>query len=595
MPTTRFPKPLQGLALFVAWLALIMVAATRAHLVEAMAGGYTGCHGCFTVPTLGQDAWLVAFASLLALVACLARGAIVRVAAAVLLVLTVAVTALDLAVFDLLSQRLLLDDVLKLGGDVGANWSVVTASVAGTAGRVKAAVAIALILVLVLACLPSPRRPRLALVFGAGALVAGVFALHARTLPVRYVHAWLTGNVVEANLPQGRLRAYGDAHMARQRARLEALPQICERNAHPRRPNVVIVLAESLSAWHSGLLGGPADWTPRLDAIARDNHYFTRFYANGFTTSGGEIAIGTAQVPFTPPGVRDARFDHYVLDTGTLPDLARRSGHQSAFLTPGDTSFIGIGDWLKRLGFDVVDGADDAFYEGHRRWQFGAAEDRVFYDRFLSWLDTRDATQPFVAILLTVTSHPPFVDPRSGAIDPESTMRYVDAEIGRLYDTLKARGFLDDGVMLVLGDHRTMTPLAAFEYASHGERAFARVPLVVAGAVDMPKVVEAPFQQADIVPSLAWLFGETRCRDAFAGSFLRADPQPPRHVVHVRGDDRDRVDVYHGDGEVAGYRLDGDSSTWIGTPPPDAEDAAAWIDVHRDDAMKRLQAMPPKP
>ncbi len=53
-------------------------------------------------------------------------------------------------------------------------------------------------------------------------------------------------------------------------------------------------------------------------------------------------------------------------------------------------------------------------------------------------------------------------------------------------------------------------------------------------------------------------------------------------MIHVRGDDRDRLDVYWGERDVAGFHLDGDASDWISDRPPDAADVAAWIDVHRD-------------
>jgi arylsulfatase A-like enzyme len=198
-----------------------------------------------------------------------------------------------------------------------------------------------------------------------------------------------------------------------------------------------------------------------------------------------------------------------------------------------------------------------------------------------------------VSVLLTVTSHPPFVNPGSGRVDPERTFRYVDAQIGQFHDELQRRGFFGDGVLLVLGDHRTMTPLHAAEYRAHGDRAFARIPLVVVGAVRMPPVVETAFQQSDILPSITALLGAGECRSPFAGDFLRPDPQPPRYVVHARGDDRDRVDVYWGEDGIAGFRLDGDASGWIDGAPPDADAVAAWIDTQRRRAASSAAASKP--
>jgi lipoteichoic acid synthase len=365
-----------------------------------------------------------------------------------------------------------------------------------------------------------------------------------------------------------------------QQQRAAAIPRTCARSP-AFDGSVIIVLVESLSAWHSKLLGSSNDWTPELDAIARENHYFTHFYANGFTTSTAEIAVITAQPPLAPAGKLLFGFDDYADARDTLPDIAHRSGRDAAFFTTGDTSFLDLGAWLHHLGYDVVGNNADVFYKGMQRWQFGAAEDKALYDRFLDWLGKRDSSKPFLSTLLTVSTHPPYVDPRTAKIDPENAFKYVDSQIARFYRELKQRGFLAHGVLIVLGDHRTMTPLHEEEYRAHGERAFARVPLVIAGAVDMPVVIDAPFQQTDIGPSIADLVGLEACTSAFAGHFLRNDPQPPKYVLHVRGDDRDRLDVYSGDRDVSAFHYDGDASGFSGDPPPDADEVAAWIDTHR--------------
>jgi len=126
-----------------------------------------------------------------------------------------------------------------------------------------------------------------------------------------------------------------------------------------------------------------------------------------------------------------------------------------------------------------------------------------------------------------------------------------------------------------------MTPILEDEYRAFGERAFARIPLVVAGAVAMPAVVDAAFQQSDIPVSVAQLLGVEYCRSAFAGTFLEPVPRPPRYIVHERGDDRNRVDVYFDD-RVASYVEDGDASAWTGAAaPPAGDEVAAWINAQR--------------
>lgn len=571
-------------------VAIVLVAAlvfiTRALLVESAIGAYTGCHGCFVAPTLGADAWLLA--ALLGLIGLAAlshrrllRGLLILLAFALLVMATA-----DLVIFNLLNQRLHFADIARFGGEFAANWSVLEANLHSPLGWLKLAGAIVLLALPALACLSARPRPRMALVFGVlAAASAMTAAIVHRLSPVRYVHAVLIENVLEANFPQTSVRPLSDGFLDTQRKLNAAAPQRCERNPQPARPNVIIVLVESLSAWQSQLLGSEFNWTPRLDAIARDNHYFTHFYANGFTTGGAEIAIGSGLLPINPPSVIQS-FDNFANGSDSLAGQAAASGYESAFFTPGDTGFLNIGHWLKQIGFDTISGADDPWYAGRKRWQFNSVEDGVFYARFLDWLDHRNSDKPFVSVLLTVSSHPPFLNPLTGKVDPQGSFRYVDEQLGEFHDALQQRGFLDHGLLIIMGDHRTMTPLHEAEFQRFGDRAYARVPMVVSGKLDMPAVVEDAFQQTDLLPSLAWQFGAQHCRSTYNGSFLRSDPQAPAIVVHVRGDDRNRIDIYHDDA-VSGFLLDGDDSRWLDDAPADAEHIAAWINVQRAEADAR--------
>ena len=568
-------------ALLLAPVIFIALSVVRAWRVAEGAGNYTSCHDCFWLPTFGHDAWLFAVMLIALALGLVVRWRVPAFVCRLVAALILAIFAADIALDSLLSSRLHFGDVLRFGRHIDADFSVASAAFASSQSLGRTAFGLLVIAVVVGLCAATRRRPKLAAAFAIGAAASLAFCAFALSRPVRYVNQIFTWNFVEANLPQGRMKSFSASFIAEQRRRVEALPKTCAKSPEPFGGSVIVLLVESLSSWHSRLLGSSRDWTPELDAIARENHYFTHFYANGFTTSTAEIAVIAAQPPLAPAGKLLFGFSDYAATDGTLPDIAHRSGREAAFFTTGDVSFLDFGDWLRQLEFDVVGSSADPFYRGMKRWQFGAAEDRALYDRVLRWLDPRDGERPFVATLLTVSTHPPYVDPRSGRIDPENAFRYVDAEIGRFYRELKERGFLDHGVLLSLGDHRTMTPLHEEEYRQHGERAFARVPLVVAGAVDLPKVVDAPFQQTDIGPSIADLVGLDACNSAFTGHFLRTDPKPAGYVLHVRGDDRDRLDVYWDD-EVSAFHYDGDASGWLTKPPPDAADVAAWIDVHRD-------------
>lgn len=178
---------------------------------------------------------------------------------------------------------------------------------------------------------------------------------------MRYVHQRYTWNVIESNLPQGRLKEFSPAFIQSQREIADTIPQACARAPSAYKGNVVVLMVESLSAWHSQLLGSPFDWTPTLDAIARDNHYFTNFHANGFTTGGAEISIIAGNPSLIPDGSNFFTLATWSGLPDSLADVAHASGREAGFFTTGALAFLGVGDWLRHMRFDIVNGSDDPF------------------------------------------------------------------------------------------------------------------------------------------------------------------------------------------------------------------------------------------
>ncbi|MGH8042200.1 MAG: LTA synthase family protein [Rudaea sp.] len=560
-------------------LLALALSVLRAFYLEQYIGAYTSCHGCFLMPALGHDAWLLAAVFLLLGLATGVKPRWLRILLSVLAALTILAQAVDLSVLRLFNQRLYWADLLRFSGDIAAGWSVARAQFFSANATVYDGIA-AFVIVVLVGVVAGARRSlpqaRTLFLMAVAETVFGVIMLWA---PLRYVHDQFAWNVIGANLPQGRAQEFSPAFAQREWRLGIAQPKICSTGTRSGR-NIVIVITESLSAYQSALLGGPYDWLPRLDAIARANHYFTHFYANGFTTDGGEIAILTGRPPLIPPGTLMYAMSGFGPGEDTLPSIAHRAGYATYYFTATDLSFEDSGPWLRSLDFDGVEGNESPFYAGMPRGQFGGIEDGVLFARFEQWLERRQDPRPFVAVLLTISSHPPFVDPRTSRIDPAGSFGYVDAQLADFHDALAKRSFFANGILLITGDHRSMTPILGAEYRRFGERAFARIPLIVSGDVNMPKVVNAAFQQTDFAASLAHIMGVDYCRTAFNGIFLDVHPQPAQYVTQARGDDRNRVDVYFDD-RIAGYLEDGDASRWIGPPPANASALAAWINVQR--------------
>lgn len=274
---------------------------TRALTVDHMVGAYTGCHECMIGPLLHHDAALWAFLSALLGLDLLSPWRwlswVLRAAGCAL----VLVYALDLALFVTLTQRLYVADVLAFGGEGGAVGGFIGALL-HTPNLWRWALS-GLLLLAVCVTMLWPRRRHVRAGVVLLVVAAAGFALRAAPLAsAHYVHPEIYDNVVEVNFDNAIDTPYSAATKASLKADPPSLAQSCTHNETSSRPDVILVAVESLSAYQSALLGGDMNALPKLDTIARANHYFTHFMANGFNTSGGRVALYTGRAPLPPPG-----------------------------------------------------------------------------------------------------------------------------------------------------------------------------------------------------------------------------------------------------------------------------------------------------
>lgn len=358
---------------------------------------------------------------------------------------------------------------------------------------------------------------------------------------LRYLRARLTGQGLNAHLLWVCLGIYGCSTLGRQEdslpreyhehftqnvlevfftPALEKLDYSPEFAAHvpPRDPseqrclqgqgqriNVVLVVVESLSLFHSQLFSGLNDWTPELDALARGGLRFTEFYANGVTTEQGLIALLTGRPPIER-GDTSAKtlFAQYRVPTRSLPHELHQAGYETAFLTTGNLSFLGKGDWLHELGFDDVEGHDTLAYRSLPRYSFDAADDGALYRHAFDVIG--QLKTPYFITLETVTTHLPYIDPETGEHSAERVYRYADHALGEFARKLERTGFFKNGLLVVTGDHRAMVPMTRSERHQYGDYGYARVPLIIVGrGIRKGRLVESRFSQTDLLPSLVQL------------------------------------------------------------------------------------------
>ena len=357
-------------------------------------------------------------------------------------------------------------------------------------------------------------------------------------------------------------------------------PPVSYWSGRARKLNVMLLVVESLSAYQSRYFSGVENWTPNLDGIAERNTSLTNFYANGWRTSEGMIALLTGAFPLVPE-LRASRTQAFAPMGGynlteymdvprPLPRVLSEQGYWTEFVAPGDLTFEGEDKWLPAIGFQkIVDGDDPRYAAQEVRGPFKSVPDGLLYSVALDELAHTPADRPYFMVVQTFWSHPPFLDPNNdGNNGQEAVFRDTDAQIGVFYNRLMKAGFFEHGVLFITGDHRAMEPFHESEIERFGNSAAARIPgVIVTHAINLPQVLPQDFQQRDFRASVESLVAGQYSLDPQEGSFLSNPPQPPRCIIQARGDDRDLV--YVKCNEAEGFvRATGDDTRFVSGAVP---------------------------
>jgi len=268
--------------------------------------------------------------------------------------------------------------------------------------------------------------------------------------------------------------------------------------------DVLLVTLDTTRADRLGCYGHTAARTPRLDALAAGGVRFDQATSPCPLTLPSHATLLTGTVP---P-------EHELRDNGRaalgadLPHLAQvftDRGFRTGAVVGAAVLDRAFG--LDR-GFDVY---DDAMAEPGTEPMPLQRDARAVTDAALAWLDADDGRPTFLWV------H--YYDPHSAYEPPapfdeltdpyDGELAWVDSQLGRLFDRLRASGRLERTLVVVTSDHGEA--LGEHGEETHGVlvyQATQRVPLIVSlpGAVLPGRVELTPVALADVFPTLLELY-----------------------------------------------------------------------------------------
>lgn len=145
------------------------------------------------------------------------------------------------------------------------------------------------------------------------------------------------------------------------------------------RPNIVLIIWESLSAKVAGCCGGKFPSTPNLDRLAASGLLFSGMYANGDRSDKGLVSILSAQPAFGQISLMShpnlsANFDF-------LNRRLQKTGYASQYFYGGELEFANMKSYLLNAGFNKLTGKDSFPPESwNSKW---GAHDELLFSRQL--------------------------------------------------------------------------------------------------------------------------------------------------------------------------------------------------------------------
>lgn len=315
--------------------------------------------------------------------------------------------------------------------------------------------------------------------------------------------------------------------------------EIVENEPHP----IIFIFVDALRPDHMSLHGYPRETTPNLDSFASEGLSFTKFYVNSPWTRPATTSFLTG---LHPSRHRTQCEEHKLANSYlTIPEALKRAGYRTAGVLAN-----GNGGSIANLqqGFDHY--LDPRWFREEKGLR-SLPEANHVVDASLDWFEkNRDHDKSFMFMFI-VDPHDPYggptpeaekrwlwqghpelerfpirvprweypegeglnVDQRRAMIALyDSSVRFVDEQLGRFFDRLKDLGIYEKATIVVTADHGDgFGEHGFYKHAHHMWDEVVRVPFIIRSPAipeaERGKSVDMLTQIVDVFPTFARLAG----------------------------------------------------------------------------------------
>ncbi len=236
-----------------------------------------------------------------------------------------------------------------------------------------------------------------------------------------------------------------------------------------QKPNVVVIIMESMGYYKTGLGGSAVNPTPNLDKLAKESLLFRKFYTPTVATARSVFAAVTSlpDISKVETGTRNP----FVVNQHT--NVGELLGYDKYYFLGGSANWGNIRGVLS-YNIPELHIYEEGSYKSPKVDVWGISDLNLFKEAH-EVLNQRDVNKPFFALLQSSGFHRPYTIPSDSddfkslsskeineneirdygfeSLEEYNAMRLQDYSLGKFFEMAKKEKWYENTIFLVFGDH----------------------------------------------------------------------------------------------------------------------------------------------
>ena len=329
------------------------------------------------------------------------------------------------------------------------------------------------------------------------------------------------------------------------------------------RPNVVIVICESFSAYKSSMWGNPLNTTPFFDSLSHSGIFFDHCFTPSYGTARGVWAVITG-IPDVAPATTTSSRNPSAVDQHTI--INDFEGYNKFYFLGGSTSWANIRGLLTNniRGLHLYEQEN---YSSPKVDVWGISDKNLFLEANKV---LKQQQEPFFAIIQTADNHRPYTIPKEDqavfhsveaskdslqkcGFESNAEMnafRYTDFGYRTFMQAAAAEKYFSNTIFLFVGDHGIPGDAGGlFPRAWTDDRLTAEhVPLLIyAPGMLAAQRLSGDCSQVDVLPTMAGLCHIPYTNTTLGRDLLDSARNRGRELAFIYDPDQAFIGVVKGD------------------------------------------------